>query len=345
MEMTNFNPNGAATEESGIFGLPFTKEESSLILMPIPWEATCSYGSGCSEAPRHIYDASKFVELYDIDLKEFYMKGISYIEPNSDIHMLSKKAVELAKPIIEKAGIIDSDPKLTQNRIEIDNMCKKMNEFVFENVSNLLTEGKSVGLLGGDHSVALGSIKAHLEKYPNMGVLQIDAHADLRESFEGLKYSHASVMHNVISETSLKKLVQVGVRGYCQEEYEKSEAMKDRIVTFYDSNIFEKVALGDSWSSICKEIISNLPDEVYISFDIDGLEQSCCPNTGTPVSGGPSYNQALQLIMEISKSGKTIIGFDLVEVACGYQGSESWDAIFAGNLLYKLCGCMMLSKN
>lgn len=341
--MSDFDPNGAATEGSGIFGFPFTKEESSLVILPIPWEATCSYGSGCSESPQYIFEASMYVELYDRELKEYYMKGIYYYEPDADLLALSNKSKTLAKPIIDNAGIIEGDINLIKGKEVVDANCEKMNKFVFSNLTSLINKQKTVGILGGDHSITLGSIKAHIEKYPDMGVLQIDAHADLRESFEGLKYSHASVMHNVMSETDLQKLVQVGVRGYCQEEFEKIQNSNSRIITFFDSQITEKSSQGDTWESICKEIVSNLPSEVYVSFDIDGLEQSCCPNTGTPVSGGLTYNQALFLLREIRVSGKRIIGFDLVEVSCGDQGGDSWDAILAANLLFRLCGLTLHS--
>jgi len=200
-----------------------------------------------------------------------------------------------------------------------------------------------VGLIGGDHSVSLGSIEAHLEKYPQMGVLQIDAHCDLREKFEDFTYSHASVMFNVLQETKLKKLVQVGVQGLCEEEYRRIQDSNGRIQTFFDSSLQESKHQGKSWNQICDDIIATLPIEIYISFDIDGLEPSLCPHTGTPVPGGLTYQEAIYLMKRIVNAGRKIVGFDLVEVTPGKDGD--WDANVGAHLLYQLCGwCMRSNK-
>ncbi|MCF7844932.1 MAG: agmatinase family protein [Kiritimatiellales bacterium] len=341
--MKDFDPNKASTKNSGIFGLPHSDNEAKLVLIPISWDATTSYKNGTSNGPEALFKASKYVELFDMTLLDFFEFGIALDEQSHNISKWNKKARKRAIPIIEKGGVLLSNRDRTLVN-EVDDLCSNMNSYVSERVTHQLDKNKIVGIVGGDHSVSLGAIKSLLKKFPNLGVLQIDAHCDLREAFEGFKYSHASIMFNVIEETDLKKLVQVGIRDYCPEECNRIENSSERIETFFEENIIDKKYSGKNWNAICKEIISTLPDEVYVSFDIDGLDPSLCPNTGTPVPGGLLYQEALYLIKEIVKSGKKIIGFDLVEVAPGKNGDL--DANVGAHLLYKLSGwCLKSQEN
>ena len=339
--MPDFDPNGAATEDSGIFGFFFTPEESALVLIPVPWEATTSYGSGCSRAPEAIFKASMFVELFSFDLRNFFEKGISLAPEKPMIRTLNKKARKAAEPIIKKGGLLKSDSKLVNNAHSAYMSCKRANEEIKAEVATWIGAGKKVGIIGGDHSVTLGSLAAYIEKYPNLGVLQIDAHADLREAFEGLTYSHASVMYNVLKETNLKKLVQVGVRGFCEEEFKRITGSNNRVVTYFDSEIQKKLFEGAKWAELCDKIISDLPEQVYISFDVDGLDPRLCPGTGTPIPGGLNYQQAIFLLKKLVSAGKKIVGFDLVEVSP--LKNNDWDAILAAHLLYQLCGVALVS--
>ena len=130
--------------------------------------------------------------------------------------------------------------------------------------------------------------KAIAEKFGDFGILQIDAHCDLREAYEGFVYSHASIMYNALEEIpAITRLVQVGIRDYCEEEWEYIRQSNGRIVTYFDKDIKERQYEGDNWKAIADEIIQQLPEKVYLSFDIDGLDPKLCPNTGTPVQGGP----------------------------------------------------------
>ncbi|MBU0766230.1 agmatinase family protein [Patescibacteria group bacterium] len=339
--MTDFDPNGAATKNSGVFGFPYTIEASRLVLLPVPWDATASYKNGASNGPDAIIEASKFVELYDKTLLNFYESGIALDESNPDVFKWNKKARKLALPIIEMGGVSENNRSSALAK-EVDSLFKKMNSFTNERVTHHLDNNKIVGLIGGDHSISLGAIKSVLDKYPKMGVLQIDAHCDLRTAFEGFTYSHASAMHNVMQETKLEKLVQVGVRGYCEEEFEKINNSKGRIKTFFDGDISRLKSSGETWYTICNNIASSLPNEIYISLDVDGLDPSLCPNTGAPVPGGLSYQDAITLLEVLTENGKRIVGFDLVEVAPGKDGD--WDANVGAHLLYKLCGWCLRSN-
>lgn len=201
-----------------------------------------------------------------------------------------------------------------------------------------MNEGKIVGLVGGDHSTPLGYMKAIGERHGSFGILHIDAHADLREAYEGFTYSHASIMFNALKEIpSLTRLTQVGIRDYCDAEAGMIKS-DSRIKTFFDADLATERFGGTSWKELCSRIISTLPDKVYVSFDIDGLSPDNCPSTGTPVPGGLSFNEAVFLLSELSNSGKTIVGFDLNEVAPNPDNEDDqWDANVGARVLYKLC--------
>src|SRR5690606_22350870 len=206
----------------------------------------------------------------------------------------------------------------------------------------LLNAGKLVGLVGGDHSTPLGFFKAIGDKHGDFAILQIDAHADLREAYEGLTYSHASIMFNALAEIpSLKKLVQVGTRDYSHGEWDLIKNSNGRIVTYFDKQIKERAYEGECWKSIVDDIVNQLPQKVYISFDIDGLDPKLCPNTGTPVQGGFETQQVYYLFKKIVESGRHLIGFDLNEVGVS---SDEWDENVGARILYKLCNLMIASN-
>jgi len=177
-----------------------------------------------------------------------------------------------------------------------------------------------------------------------MGVLHIDAHADLRRAYEGFVWSHASIMYNVATRIpQVSKLVQVGIRDYCGEELDFAKASKGRVVTHFDALLSRERAGGTPWLKQCQRIVRALPREVYVSFDIDGLDPALCPHTGTPVPGGLGFHQAFELVGELVRSGRRIVGLDLNEVAPGADGDE-FDANVGARVLYKLIGWALLSQ-
>ncbi len=178
--------------------------------------------------------------------------------------------------------------------------------------------------------------------HSEFGILQIDAHADLRVAYEGFTYSHASIMYNVLGNIpQVKKLVQVGIRDYCDEELDIINESNGRIVTFFDRDIKARQYEGETWKVICNDIISSLPQKVYISFDIDGLDPKLCPNTGTPVPGGFEAEQIFYLFRMVRESGRELIGFDLNEVSSGNHSGDGIDAITGARVLFKLCNFMV----
>jgi agmatinase len=145
-------------------------------------------------------------------------------------------------------------------------------------------------------------------------------------------------MYNVLNEVpQVKKLVQVGIRDYCDEELMMVRQNPDRIATFFDKDIKEQQFEGATWKTICEQIVDQLPQKVYISFDIDGLDPKLCPNTGTPVPGGFELEQVFYLFKKVKESGKQIVGFDLNEVSCGEHNVDCIDDIVGARVLYKLC--------
>lgn len=330
--MTNFNPSGPASAKDGIFGLPYNLKSSKLVLIPVPWEATTSYGGGTSKGPAAILRASHQVDLFDIELGSFYEAGIFMDKIPSQISKWNKTAKTAAQKIIQSRGTV---PALKKALKQVNALSEAVNQYVYEQTKKHLKDNKTVGLVGGDHSTPYGCIKAHLEKFPKMGILHIDAHADLRNAYEGFEHSHASIMYNVIKNLNPEKLVQVGIRDFCKEEHDFILENPKKIKTFFDENLAKEKHSGKSWSKICDDIVNELPDEVYISFDIDGLDPKLCPHTGTPVPGGLEFQEALTLIKALSKSGKKIVGFDLNEVS---PGKDEWDANVGARMLFKLCG-------
>jgi agmatinase len=226
-------------------------------------------------------------------------------------------------------------------RNKVNTACVGMNSWVKERALHFLDKNKVVALLGGDHSTPLGLMQALAEKHKSFAVLQIDAHADLRDAYEGFEFSHASIMFNALKIPQVKKLVQVGIRDYCEAEANLVKQSKGRVKCFYDRDIKNKQYKGASWADICREIIVSLPDKIYLSFDIDGLDPKLCPNTGTPVAGGFEAEQVLFLVKQIVESGRTIIAFDINEVA---PGKDEWDANVGARMLYRIANLVAQSN-
>ncbi len=337
--INGFDPNAPGLKSHNIFGLPFSEQDARLVLLPVPWEVTTSYRGGTAQGPQRIFESSYQVDLYDADFVDgwkqgFYMRPISeYWEKKSAA--LKQDAEAVIEALIEGKTL---DGPLLEQRDRVNQGSLALNQWVYEQSREILDAGKAIGLIGGDHSTPLGLIKALAEKHDHFGVLQIDAHADLRKAYEGFPYSHASIMYNVLEEIpQVEKLVQVGIRDYCDEEIVMIRQNPDRITSFFDADLKNLSYEGRTWRSICDQIVDELPDKVYLSFDIDGLDPKLCPHTGTPVPGGLELAQVFYLFMRMKEAGKTWIGFDLNEVSTGNQQEETIDSQVGARLLYKLC--------
>ncbi|MFM2363749.1 MAG: hypothetical protein RLZZ316_2651 [Bacteroidota bacterium] len=344
-DLSQFDPNKVSNLKNNIFGLPFGEDEARLVILPVPWEVTVSAAAGTARAPEHIYKCSKQVDLFDADVPDGWKKGFYMREQDKKILLKSdylRKEAELYIDYISQGEAVEKNSFMCKSLKEINAGGVMLNNWVYEHTKELLDKGKLVGLLGGDHSTPLGYFKAIAERYESFGVLQIDAHCDLRKAYEGFTYSHASVMYNALTEIpQLTNLVQVGIRDYCQEEWDYIRNSNYRVTTYFDRDLKERQYEGQQWKQIADEIVSRLPENVFISFDIDGLDPKLCPNTGTPVQGGLESEQVFYLIKRMLQAGKKFIGFDLNEVGVG---ENDWDANVGAHILWRLCNLLVAAN-
>ena len=344
-KIKNFDPSQPGLAEESIFGLPFTAEESEIIIIPVPWEVTVSYGSGASNGPEAILEASFQVDLHHQEFPDLWKLGI-YLDLNEKTAIWgnnSDKFKGLAQPIIaalERGEVIERHPALQSDLDKINKVCKELKDEIKERVLYWTKKGKKVALLGGDHSTPLGYYEALATQHDSFGILHLDAHMDLRMAYEGFTYSHASIMYNALQLPQITKIVQIGIRDFCKQEVESVKEQGGRVLVHTDTDMKAETFKGVTWAQQCDEIIASLPQKVTISFDVDGMYSWYCPNTGTPVPGGFSYEQATYLLSKLADSGKEIIGFDLVEVA---PGDTDWDGNVGARMLYHMCG--VFAKN
>lgn len=267
--------------------------DSQIVIISAPLEKTVSYGKGTGKGPEEILKASHYVEFYDEEQSRelCFEKGICTLEP-----------VNLQKLSIEKS---------------LDKIHKE--------VAKHIDAGKFVVTLGGEHSLSTAPIMAHYERFLNLSILQIDAHSDLRQDYEGSKYSHASVMARVAEFNT--NIVQVGIRAQCKAEADFRK--EKQIKTFYAREI--KLGMyGDNWQEL---VVRNLSENVYITFDVDGFDPSFMPATGTPEPGGLFWDETMNLLKIIGLE-KNIVGFDVVELAPDkYHPSSNF---IAAKLVYKI---------
>lgn len=335
MNYKKFDFSGVGVSNGNFLGFPYSTSDAQIIIQPVAWDVTTSYGGGTANGPNAIIDASVQLDVVDLDVPGAHKFGLALAVDINGIHHLNQKFRPIAKAIIDQleAGQPADKTMLDQ----VNQASSDLNKAVYKTCTKWLDNNKLLLLLGGDHSTPLGYIHALSKQHKQFGILQIDAHADLRNAYEGFEYSHASIMHNALKFKEIKSLVQVGIRDLSEKELERTESDK-RIHCFFDQRLQEKVLNGKSWQKICERIVSKLPQKVYISFDIDGLSPSLCPNTGTPVVGGLSYYQAVMLLNAVVDSGRKIIGADLVEVSPETDGE--WNANVGARISYKLANLM-----
>ncbi len=343
-ERTIIDPNAKATSADGIYGLPFKESEARVVFLPIPWDVTTSYQAGTSKGPEAILMASEQIDFFDLDYVDAYQSGLFMKKESAKIKKLNTEGRALAKKIIDADDKTFAKSKTLQTSLKkVNALCDLLNDEVYNQTKMHLEKDQISVVVGGDHATPFGAIKAYAEKYPGMGVLHFDAHSDTRIAYMGFENSHASIMHNVMEKIpQVGKLVQVGIRDFCEQEFEYTKAHK-KIDIYFDQILAQRKLNGESFMKIAQEIVSKLPKQVYISFDIDGLDPRFCPNTGTPVPGGLDYPEVIYLINEVVRSGRQLVGFDLVEVAPSPKKVDEWDANVGMRLLYKMTSASLAS--
>jgi agmatinase len=280
---------------AGISPLAVTFEQAKVVVLPVPYDSTTEYKSGTRDGPQAIIDASQYLELYDTELDREISKVGIYTLPE-------------VQPIM-------SGPE-------------PMVERVYQIAGDLLDKGKLLAMLGGEHSLTLGTVKAYREKYPELSVLHLDAHADLRDQYQGTKYSHACVMRRV---WEICPVVHAGIRSLSREEHEFLS--KRKIEPFY-----AEASIGPDFAT---RGLPTLSPQVYISIDLDVLDPAIMSAVGTPEPGGLSWQQVLELLRAVADS-KQIVGFDIMEL-CPQEGPNAC-AFLAAKLAYKLMGYAILTR-
>ena len=341
-----FDPNGVGIANGNIFGFPVKEDEADIVIIPIPWDATASYGKGTSNGPQAVLDASTQLDFYHPKLDKAYNTKVFMTEISKEWKEINDRLCVAGMDYIaflEDGGKIEDNAHFQAVVKEINETSEALKENLKARAKAVLANGKIPAVLGGEHSTPLGLVEALAEHYDDFGILQVDAHADLRDAYEGFEQSHASIMFNVLKRCSnVSKLTQVGIRDIAESEVELIEGSNGRISTFFDWTLKEEQFEGKTWAQQVKEIIATLPQNVYVSFDIDGLMPELCPHTGTPVAGGFKLEEINYLFFELAKSGKKIIAFDLNEV--GVVEETDWDANVGARALWNLVCATELNR-
>lgn len=345
-----FDPDAPAGADSGIFGLDCLPGEAGVRILGVPFDATTSYRRGTAAGPGAILAASHQVDLFDPQQATWGngsgrpWKAGFHFEEDREIAGLNREAGELGIPIIEQGGRISGNSELEAALDRVNTIGDLVNGRVEEWTAARLREGALPVLVGGDHSVPFGGIRAAAQACAPLGILHFDAHADLRPAYEGFRWSHASIMWNVLQETpQVTRLVSVGLRDIGEGEFRTIEESGGRVQTTMAHEWAEARARGADLAKLAAERVVALPDSVWLSIDIDGLDPSWCPNTGTPVPGGLTWEELLLWLGCLANSGKRVVGLDLCEVNPGPESEDedSWDAIVGARLLYKAIGAAL----
>lgn len=339
----SFNPSGVGVKNGNFFSLPYAWEESEVVILSAPWDVTTSYRPGTASGPEVVLEASSQVDLTTPYAERPWERKIGTLPISQAWFEASRKLRATAEKVISglEEGRAEKDFERELNLINTEGA--RFHADVRKSVAEMLERGKKVVLLGGDHSTSWGAIQAHADRYPGLSVLHYDAHADLRVAYEGFAHSHASIMNHVKDMPGVAKLVQVGIRDYSPDEKEESER-NPKIRTFFDTELKHARYRGKTWDRLCDEIVGELGPNVYVSFDIDGLDPRYCPNTGTPVPGGLEFDESVYLLWKVVQSGRKLVGADLVEVSVGEgtpgEDTTDWDANVGARLLWQMCALL-----
>jgi agmatinase len=343
-----FDPDAPAADDAGLYGLPHRVDDAHVVVVPVPFEATVSYRAGTARGPAAILAASHQVDLFDADVGRPYERGIAMLDVPAWLPPLAAAARASATAVID-AQVAGDEPSAVDLAF-VDDAGGRVNDWVREQVAAVLRQGRLPVVVGGDHSVPFGAIAAcaaFLEGRP-LGVLHLDAHCDLRDAYEGFRWSHASIMKNVLDHVPSARLVQLGIRDFAEGELDLVRGRADRVTTWFDAQL-RRARLSGGFLQQADAIAAALPDDVYLSFDIDGLDPALCPSTGTPVPGGLSFDEIVAVLQAVVAAGKRVVGLDLVEVAPpdGLDADDlgaCWDANVGARLLYKMIGFALASR-
>lgn len=335
--MADFDPNGVGIANGNIFGFPVREDDANIVIMPIPWDVTTSYGKGTSKGPQQVLEASTQLDFYHPNCPRAHETKVFMTPISEEALKINDFFVPQTSEYIaylEEGGSLGENAVYQQLLFDVNQAQLAIKDSIKERAIGMLEKGQIPAVLGGEHSVPLGLIEGLATKYPSFGILQLDAHADLRDAYEWFQQSHASIFFNALKFQQVSKLVQVGIRDVAESEVNLIENSGGRIQTFFDWDIKQEQFMGRNWADQVDEIIAALPEFVYVSYDIDALRPELCPNTGTPVAGGFQLEELSYLLLRLGQSAKKIIGFDLSEVSNGTV--NDWDANVGARALWSL---------
>ncbi len=328
-----YDPNGIGRPNGNFLGLPHA-EDPRVEFIAVPFEATVSYGGGTGGGPANVLRASAQLDVCLPDVPEPWTLGFRWTELSGTWSRESAALRAAAEAVIAAR---ESDVELSGSEREgldrVDAAGAALAADLCGRVGESLANGRFPVVIGGEHAVSLGAFRAAAATGSEFGILQLDAHMDLRAAYEGFTYSHASVMYNALRLAPLARLVQVGIRDWAPAEAQLAEASGGRVRTFYDHELKADQLSGKAFAKTCERIVAELPQRVWISFDIDALNPSLCMHTGTPVPGGLSFAEASLLCASVSESGREVIGLDVVEVA---GEPYEYEGAVAARLAYRI---------
>ena len=336
----------SSSDEAGgyYFDDRVSAEQAQIVIVSAPWSVTVDYGRGAAYAPDAILDASARIGLYDAASGLSLAGKVATAEADYDILELSEQLGSDAQKVVshvEDGGSITGE-YFARKLARVNGGAKRMHASVQSQVERWASEGKIVGVVGGEHSVSFGAVKAMSRRYEGLGVLMIDAHCDLRGEGRIFDYSHDSVARNIIDELpQVAKIVEVGVRDFSEEEVNFA-AKSDRLRLFMHEHIMAERYRGKLWATQCAEIVAQLPQTVYVSLDVDALTIESCPSTCRPVPGGIAFNEVVYLLNAVVDSGRKIVGFDITEVVPKIEYTH--DATVGARMLVKMCGAALKGK-
>ncbi len=342
-----FDPSAAASLDSDLFGLPVAPERAQVQVVPVPFDATASYRKGAARGPEAILAASRQVDLFDLVFGKPFEAGIHLRGARPEVVAAQREATPLAARVIEVGGRLGGDRELQRALARVDELGAAVNAAVRAETASILAQSKLPVILGGDHSVPFGALESTAERHRGLGILHFDAHLDLRDAYEGFRWSHASILRNVVERVDgVARVLHVGIRDLAEEELDYARRHPARHAVLLDTEWAAARLEGRNLRALVREQLSHLPQEVWISFDVDGLDPTLCPATGTPVPGGLLWHEAMLWLEELARSGRRVVGLDLNEVSPGDAPPEedSWDAIVGARLLYRLIGCALATR-
>lgn len=335
----NFFRLGTDSGDSGCYFRDTTPpDRAQVVIVSAPWGVTSAGGEGSAYAPDAVIESSAHIGQFDA-VSGISLEGkVATAAVDYDIQESSQRlGVDADKVIshIEDGGLIAGE-YFTRKVARVNEGFVQMHESIYAQTKHWIETGKTVGVVGGDHTVGFGAVRAVAEHEGEIGVLYIDAYSDMHLAGESVfDYSHLSVARNIVEEIpAVGRMVQVGVRDISGEEYERVKTDK-RMSLFLMDDLAAARFGGRSWSDICNEVVAQLPQKVYISIDASVLSLDCCPHSKRPVAGGLSFNETVFLVDSVVASGRKIIGFDLTGIVPKFENNI--DAVTGARLLAKLC--------